>query len=292
MKKVFFFLLLIILLAGCNDDQKPQLKISVNSWIGYTPIFYAYDKGWLEAYNIKILNPVSLAESMYLYNASNADALTGTQYEFKQLKKNHPDLAPLMLFNRSNGGDMILSNQSIAQLKQTQKVIDVYLEIDSVNSELIKDFISYHHFNKHQLRYINKDQAIIARMKNISAETPVIIVTYVPYNIPLEKQGLKIIASTREKDVLTVIDALYATQGTNNQHREQFKYLKKQVDRATEVLKKNPEEFYQHVKYYIQDITYQEFITALHDIEWINDKSPVEIKKELQHIDIPLNGLL
>ncbi len=177
MKKIHFLLLLVVFLTGCSNDYEDRLEISVNAWIGYTPIFYAYDKGWLEPYNIEVLNLVSLAESMYLYDSGNSDALTGTQYEFKQLKKTHPGLTPLMLFDRSNGGDMILSNLSIDELKQTDKMMDVYLEIDSINSELIKDFSSYYKINEHKLRYINKDQAVIAKLKYMSSETPAIIVT-------------------------------------------------------------------------------------------------------------------
>ena len=292
MKKVHFLLLLVVFLTGCSNDYDDRLKISVNSWIGYTPIFYAYDKGWLESYNIEVLNLVSLAESMYLYDSGNSDALTGTQYEFKQLKKDHPGLTALMLFDRSNGGDMLLSNLSIDELKQTDQIIDIYLEIDSVNSELIRDFLNYYKLSKKQIRYINKDQAVLAKMNYVAAQKPVLIVTYVPYNISLQKKGFKIISSTRELNVITVIDALFATQKVINHHQKQFKQLKKDVDRAISVLKNDPHEYYKHIKHYLQDITYQEFLTSLEEIKWLNDLSAEEIKKELPSVDIPLNGLI
>ncbi len=292
MKRLFIVIIVLGFLATCNGDYEQRLKVSVNSWVGYTPVFYAYDKGWLEDYNIEVLNLVSLAESMYLYESGNSDALTGTQYEYKQLKKNHPDLTVLMLFDRSDGGDMILSNLSIEELKQTDKVIYVYLEIDSVNSELIKDFLNYYQLGNHPIHYINQDQAVISQLKYIPPRSPVILVTYVPYNFPLLKQGYKIISSTREKNVISVIDALYATQETLKQHQKQFKQLKKEIDRALVVLKENPQEFYKHVKYYIGDISYPQFLVSLKDIKWLNDKSAAEIKKQLPGIEIPLNGLL
>ncbi len=89
-----------------------------------------------------------------------------------------------------------------------------------------------------------------------------------------------------------VIDALFATQDVINQHRKQFVQLKKEVKRAITVLNENPEESYKHVKHYLQDITYQEFLDALKDIRWINDTPAEKIKKDLHSIDIPLNGLI
>ena len=106
---VLILFLLSILTTGCERSREEPLKISVNSWIGYTPFFYAKAKGWLDPLNIKILNVVSLSESVYLYQSGNAHALTGTQYEYELLTNEDDSLIPIMLLDRSNGGDLIMS---------------------------------------------------------------------------------------------------------------------------------------------------------------------------------------
>lgn len=292
MKKILLFLLFIIVFSGCSTPFDKKLKISVNTWIGYSPIFYAYDKGWLKPYNIEVIHLVSLAESMHLYAAGSADAMTGTQYEFHTLKDNHPSLTPLMLFDRSNGGDMILSNQSIEDLLKSRDTIDVYLEIDSVNIELIKDFLKFYNIDQRKLTFHNSDQVVISKLKLKAHKKPTLIVTYTPYNIALEKEGFRVVASTKNRNVVTVIDALYATQDVIQAHKKQFEMLKSLTDKAIEVLKKDPQEYYKHVKHYLQDISYETFIQTLTKIEWINTTLDEVMKKRLHQIAFPLSGLI
>ena len=292
MKKVYALLVIVALFLGCSSAYDKKLKISVNAWVGYAPIFYAYDKGWLKPYNIDIISLTSLAESMYLYDAGNSDALTGTQYEYKELKKNHPALTALMFFDRSYGGDMILCNLSLHALQKSSQEIDVYLEIDSVNSELIKDFIRYYHLEDKKLHFINREQSVISELSNNHPEKPTLIVTYAPYNIELQKRGFKTIASTRDGLTLTVIDALFATQKDIAEHEKQFKALKVQTDKAIEVLKNDPKEFYTHVKNYLDGISYEDFKATLLDIKWINQSIEPSLKKRIEAMGIALNGLI
>jgi len=289
----FFILLLssLFFLTSCSSVKDKELKISVNSWVGYSPLFYAYDKGWLTKYKIKVVHVVSLAESMYIYDSKNADAFTGTQYEYNTLKQESKNLTPVMMFDESYGGDMVMSNRTISELQASCNKIDTYLELNSINSVILTDFLNFYHIDKQRINYFNQDQESISIIKNNQTK-PTLIVTYAPYNILLEKSGFKTIASTKDKLSITVIDALYTTQYTLSQHETQFKALKVEIDRAIKALETNPKEYYEHVKYYLQDITYEEFIDTLHDIRWINKKLPKNLKAKLQEINFPVNGLI
>ena len=291
MKLLISLFSIFLFLTSCSSVKDKQLKISVNSWIGYSPLFYAYDKGWLRKYNIKVVHVVSLGESMFIYKSKNADAFAGTQYEFNAIKKDTKNLTPVLMLDRSYGGDMLMSNRTIAELQSSQKTVDTYLEIDSINSSILEDFLSYYHINKQKINYINKDQQSISTLKDKKTK-PTLIVTYAPYNFNLEKSGFKMIASTKDDCSITVIDALYATQYTLNKHETQFKALKKETARAVEALKKDPKEYYKHVKYYLQDISYQEFLKTLQDIKWINKKLSPELEEKLQKMNFPTNGLI
>ena len=291
MKLLVLLLSSLLFLTSCSSPRDKQLKISVNSWVGYSPLFYAYDKGWLKKYNIKVVHVVSLAESMYIYDSKNADAFTGTQYEYNTLKKEAKNLTPIIMFDKSYGGDMIMSNRTVLELQASHNTIDTYLELNSINSVILTDFLKFYRIDMQRINYINQDQKNISSTKNKKSK-PTLIITYTPYNILLEKNGFKPIASTKDELSVTVVDALFATQYTLSQHEAQFKSLKVEIDRAIEALEKNPQEYYEHVKYYLQDITYEEFLETLHDIKWINKKLSKNLKEKLQEMNFPTNGLI
>jgi len=292
LKSVSILFSILLFLSACSSPYDKELKISVNAWVGYSPLFYAYDKGWLDEYNIKVLHVVSLAESMYIYNAKNADAFSGTQYEYSEVKKREPNLTPIMMFDQSYGGDMVMGNRALNEYQSNNEKIDSYLEINSVNSLILKDFINFYKIDANKINYINMDQESISALKSDKNLKKSLIVTYAPYNVKLKHNGFRTLASTKDSLSITVVDGLYATQKVLTENKEQFKSLKIQTDRAIEALKKDPKEFHSHVKHYLQDISFEEFEATLGDIKWINQEIPKELSKKIQEMDFPLNGLI
>ncbi len=290
LKKILLLISLIFLLNSCSSDYDKRLKISATTWIGYTPLFYAKAKGWLDPLNIKLVHISSLAENMYLYSAGNSDAYVGTQYEFDTLKVDMKSLIPIMMFDRSNGGDLVMSNFSIEELQKTTLQLDVYLELDSINNILIQDFISKYQLSDKNINYINRDQASIKLLKN--SDKPTIIVTYVPYNFTLVKNGFKEIASTKDTLDLLVVDAMFTKVEVFNEHKKQFSELKMLVDRSIKSLNKDPKEFYETVKPYMDDLSYEEFTETLNDIEWINSDMSDDLKERLNSSGFPSRDLI
>ncbi|MBD3822730.1 MAG: GGDEF domain-containing protein [Thiotrichales bacterium] len=72
MIRKWILLWVVLLLASCSNSQD-KLKISATTWVGYSPLFYAKAKGWLDPLKIQLLHVVSLSENRYLYQAGNAD---------------------------------------------------------------------------------------------------------------------------------------------------------------------------------------------------------------------------
>lgn len=293
MLKSFLFLISILFVfTSCSSQPNEKLKISATTWIGYTPLFYAKEKGWLKELNIKLLNVSSLSENMYLYKAGNSDAYVGTQYEFNLLRTEDKTLRPIMMFDRSFGGDVIMSNITLEELKDTNTEIDAYLEIDSINSTLLKDFIKNYHFEDKKIKYINKDQTQISLLNTKNLSKPSLIITYVPYDYTLYKNGFKELVSTKDGISLLVVDAMFTTSKIFNLHKNQFIKLKKLVDKSIEILDKNPKEFYETIKPYMLEITYEEFQESLKDIIWINKKLSTEMQEGMKDRNFPTRDLI
>jgi len=292
-KKVITIFAFILMISGCSKPQFEQtLKISTTTWIGYTPLYYAQEKGWLDDINVKLVNAVSLSENMYLYQAGNSDAFCGTQYEYSVLKKQNPNTIPIMLFDRSNGGDLIMSNHSIEELQNSTKKIQTYLEMDSINFTLLNDFINTYNIDESRIQFINRDQVEISSLTNSTPEEHIVIITYIPFDILLEKNGFKEILSTKSGLDLLVIDGLYAPKETFVRHEKQFKALKTLSNKAIAVLHSNPKEFYQTVKPHLETLTYQEFNNSLEDIIWINKELPEQLKNRMRQASFPIKDIL
>ena len=294
MKKLWLVIpgILALLSIACTPAEKPTLKIVTNSWIGYSPLYYARQKGMLDALNIKLVNVVSLGESRQLYESGVAMAFTGTQYEFFQSYQKDHSLMPVIMFDRSNGGDMVMSNRSIDELKASQQTLQAYLEMDSVNLVVLKDFLLQNGLVDKPVNYHNKDQAEISTLNNHDDSPPIIIATYIPYNLTLQKNGFRELASTRNNPGLLVIDALYTSQQVFKQHKEQFVALKKIVDQSIASIKQDPRDYYEQVKSFIEDPGYEEFLSGLNDIAWINRAMDPAIEEHLKKSGFPVRDLL
>ena len=290
-KKFVFLLFVVLSFSSCVEDNK-KIKITTSTWIGYAPLFYAKEKNWLEPLNIKLLNVVSLSENMYLYKAGNADAFVGTQYEYNFLLQEDKTLIPIIIFDKSNGGDMILSNLTLDELSKINKEIDAYLEIDSVNSILLNDFIRSNNLQDKKINYINEDQSNISRLKANEINNPTIIVTYTQYNNILEKNYFRELSSTKKSDDLLIIDGMYVKKDFYYENKETFVKLKKLVDDSIINLQNNPKEFYNTVKPYLTNISYEEFLSSLNDIIWLNKDIPTNILEKLDNSNFKTKDLI
>jgi NitT/TauT family transport system substrate-binding protein len=265
-------MLSLLILTGCSSKDKKEITISTSQWIGYAPLFYAYDKGYLDPLHIKIINSASLAEAANIFRVGKANMVTTTQHEYYSLKEDTHNIVPVILMDRSNGGDMVLSNKSISFLQKAKKIF-AYLEIDSINQEIIKDFIRHNNLDIKKIIFINKDQKQIQDVKYVPTK-PTIIVTYCPYNTSLEAKGFHELASTKNIDSIVVIDALCATKDLVKYDKTRLIKLKHILDKSISEIQNNTKDSHQVVSKYLSNITYKNYVQGLQNIKWINKPSP------------------
>ncbi|MBU0632691.1 ABC transporter substrate-binding protein [bacterium] len=291
--RLLFIVFISLFVIGCESKKDDRLIISCNSWIGYSPFYYAKEKGWLDQLNIKLINVVSLGENMSLYDVGKSDAFTGTQYEYSMMHTKDKELVPIMLLDRSYGGDMIFSNKTIEELQSSNEKIDAYLEMGSINSLLLKYFIEKYNIDKSRINYINKDQSIIENLISKKfASKAVLLVTYSPYDIKLIKNGFHEVACTKDGLTLVVIDALYVNKNIYKTHEKQFLELKKVIDDAIDVMQRSPKEYYETVKPYLKGYSYEDFVVSLNQVQWINKDLSKDLEEKLVSIEFPVKSIM
>ncbi len=287
---ILISLISIIFLTSCVNDKKDKLRVVTSNWIGYTPLFYAREKGLLDKLNIQLLSVVSLSESLHTYKSKHADIFLGTQYEYQEIFKKDSQVVPIMLLNKSDGGDVVMSNLTLEEIKKEDKQIDVFLELSSVNSLVFDDFITKHNIKNKNFNYVNKDQSFIAQQKEF--KNPTIVISYNPYNITLEKNGLKTLETTKDNIEILIVDAMFTTNDILIKYKDELKELKKIIDIAIDDLEKDEKAYYDLIKDYLYDTSFEEFQQSLSNIKWINKNIDQNILDSLKEHNFPTKELL
>ena len=289
-RAIILSLFCIIFLTSCTNNKKEKLRIVTSNWLGYTPLIYAKEKGYLDKLNIEILNVVSLSESLYTFNSEHADVFMGTQYEYKVASEKNPNVIPIMLLNKSDGRDVVMSNKTLESLQKIDEEIDVFLELDSINSIVFEDFIKKHSLKNKTFNYINKDQSYISSLKEFKKSS--IVITYNPYNIILEKNGLLNLETTKDSIDILIVDGMFTKNETLIKYKEELIELKNIIDIAVIELEKDPKKYYESIKDYLYDTNYDDFLESLSNIKWLNKNSNNDILNSLKSNNFPTKELL
>jgi NitT/TauT family transport system substrate-binding protein len=283
---------MVLVLGGCTSKEEKPIVISSDVWIGAAPLYYAHAKGWLKEANIEMLQAGSIEANLNLYETHASDLVTATQHEYKRLLKTHPDIIPTILYDRSYGGDMVLSNRTAQQLMASTEEIDVFVELDTVGEDMLNYFLSEYKISKQKLHVFNRNQEEIELIANNAGSGPIIVVTYNPHDLVLKEHGFKEVA-TSKSDAYVVVDGIFCTRTMAQEHKEQLRALKKLIEKAVEAYKENPKEFYTTVKAYFGHPSYVDFEKMRANIQWIkNEEIPDVMKQKMAEMHYPVSELI
>lgn len=296
MRKLLIIFSSLLVLAGIggvwkvfSKSQHPQINISTNPWVGFTPFMYAQEKGWLEETPFKFIWLVDLSDNARLFDKGFAQGFTATQYELLHFK-NKEDLTTVFLIDQSYGADAILSNRTLQQLLQMDEKISVYLEMGSLNQDMFNAFICENGLDKNKYILIDSSQKSMEVMAK--SEKPLMIITYEPYVSQMKNKGLNVVASTRTLKTFHAIDALFVKKSLIEEHRDDFEELNIIFRRAQAQLQKNPKEFYTTIAGYLEGESYKDFLSSTHQIQWIGEDVPSPVWQALKNQNIPTNRLI
>lgn len=268
MKFLYIFILVFSLSIGIyllSQKPKEYIHIAVSSWPGYTPIYYAEEKGWLDETDIEILHVATLEESLNIYKLGLCDGLATTNDIAVKLQEQY-QVMPVMVSDRSNGGDKVLSNISLEKIKAMKSNIDVFLELDSVNHLVFDGFVQYYDLNRSHYTLYNMNQSLLGEME--MSDKPTLLITYEPFSTMLIKQGYQEIASSK-LSTINIFDLLMVKESVYQNNQDSFKQLRELVYKAIQHLENDPYEFYQTVQHYLERQSFEEFLKALEEISLV-----------------------
>jgi len=265
------------------------MRIVVNPWIGYSPLFYLKQTNVLDALNIKLIHTVSLANGKDFFISNDVEAIAATQYEYFESIKHNKQIIPVKLLDKSHGGDVIMGNVTLQQIRKAEQV-SVYMEVDSINKLFFEYFLKKHNLDRRKFLFLNIDQGKISTLNKDQVSHATLMVTYTPFDVALKKNGFKVVASSKNSKLL-IFDALYVTINALTKHKEQIEMLTQKIDEAVEFSKSNPVKFYNEVSPYMNNISKEEFLESIENIQWINKDVSDDIISEISSKNIPIREL-
>ena len=286
-------ILAILILSSCSEsEKKPPLVLTTDTWVGAAPLYYAHAMGWLKEANIEMLQTDSIDENVEHYNNGAADIITGTAHEYRRLTPRHPDLVPIIIYDRSYGGDVILSNRTLSQICQSGENIDIYLEKNTVSEEMLNYFLGENNLSKQRFILYDRNQNEMEKLMASPLSAPVIVITYNPHDIILKKQGFFELASSKNERYV-IVDGIYLSSQIAHQHPEQMKALRNALGAAVRAYHHDPKAFYETIKSYLGNVSYEEFGKMIGNIQWTEDhKLTPLILQQLQRNHFPTQDLI
>jgi NitT/TauT family transport system substrate-binding protein len=112
--------LFLALLASCNRAPAPPMVFGANVWPGYEPVYLARELGYYSGANLRLAEFGNNSEVMQAFRNQMIQVAAVTLDEALLLHRDIPDLKIILLFDASNGADVIMAQPGITDLKQLQ----------------------------------------------------------------------------------------------------------------------------------------------------------------------------
>lgn len=104
-------------LVGC-DESEPLLRVSGITWVGYEPLFLARQLELLPPKRIRLIDSPSNTNSLMQLASGEVEAATLTLDEFILARAGGIPVKVALVFDTSEGADVIMSNPEISSLGQ------------------------------------------------------------------------------------------------------------------------------------------------------------------------------
>ncbi len=205
-------------LALRSWPEKPvELRIGINPWPGYEPLFIARDAGLFAQHGIavKLVEFTSVGDCLRGFQQGDVDGMTCTLVEVALGRQAHlaSPPVPTLVTDSSLGADVLLADPAIADVAALRER-RIGVEAASLGIFILERSLAKYGLSRKDVSIVALGQDEMAEALNMHRVDA--IMTYAPYSIAATKQGAHILFSTREipDEVLDVVavsdDALRA----------------------------------------------------------------------------------
>jgi len=231
-------LLTVFLMISCTAEPPVLLKVGVIQWAGYEPVILARQLGYLEQESVKLVELPSSTESMLLLHEGRLDAAALTLDEALSVINMGTDLTIVLVFDFSNGADVLLAKPSIKRLEDIRNQ-RIGVESTGVGALLFHAVLDDAKLKEDdvQVVYLPSDEHEAAYINNkVDA-----LVTFDPTKSRLEKHGAHVLFDSSLVPGL-IVDVLAVRTDQLEKKRQNILQLVQAYVKARHYMKQHVEE--------------------------------------------------
>jgi len=280
---VFVGLLAAFALAACSEAPSQPLRVGINPWPGYAPLFLAADKGFFaeEGVEVELVELSSLADVRRAFERGQTDGMASSLVEVldaDRASERHPVIS--LMTDYSNGADVVLVRgevRDVAALRGKR----IGLEASSLNRFILSRALAANGLTMADVQVVNLPQlAIQDALADGSVDA---VVTYPPMSLEIERTGTVTRVFSSADIPGEVADIVSFSGETVHQRPSDVDAFVRAWGRAVQFVEENPAEAYAIIGRYI-GISADELAVAYEDVVVIS----ADRQEEFLRADGPL----
>ncbi len=224
--------------AGCTQPEPAPLRIGSVVWPGFEPLFVARNLGYLDSNEVRLVEYTSATQILSAYSNGTIDAGCLTLDEAILLAQEVPDVRVVLVFDISNGADVIMAKPEITSLKEL-KFHRVGAETTALGAYVLARAL--------QIAGLTRQQVMIVPMDASEHESGFkqgrvdAVVTYEPTRTKLRNYGARQIFDSTQIPG-EIVDVLVVRKSYLDANPEVVKRLLRDWYRALEYFKDKPQD--------------------------------------------------
>lgn len=266
MKPLYLVLVIALTcLTSCNQAPSSPIKIGINPWPGYEFLYLAEKQGFFKEVgaNVQLIQLGTLTDVERAYINGRVDGIASTLIEVVQSHVLSPNpLEIVMIPDYSNGGDVIVANKSIENMKQLNGK-SVGTEVSSLGIFVLERALAKAGLNLSDVNIVNTAQTdgkSLLELGKIDA-----FVSYPPYSLEVLRNEQYHQIFTSAEIPYEIIDSVAIATSVLKSNPGIDEKLLQAWDKALAYAKENPQHAYQ-IMAEREGITAEEFEATLGDL--------------------------
>ncbi len=240
----FVGLLAAFALAACSEAPSQPLRVGINPWPGYAPLFLAADKGFFadEGVEVELVELSSLADVRRAFERGQIDGMASSLVEVLDADRNG-ELRPViaLVADYSNGADVILAKRSLTDIAAL-KGQRIGLEPGSLNRFILARALAHGGLTMDDVEIVSLPQ--VGLQEAVEAGAVDAVVTYPPISTGIEQTGLLARLFSSAEIPGEVADVVSFNRETASRRSSDIDAFVRGWGRAVEAMRANPEESY------------------------------------------------
>ena len=238
-------------LATCSEAPSTPLRVGLNHWPGYAPLFIAAEKGYFEqeGVDVELVEMTSLWDIRKAFERGQLDGMATSLVEAIEVSHDSEKRAVISLVtDYSNGADIILADTAFPNMASLSGR-RIGIEPGTLNQVILARALALHGLSEGDVEIVNLQNQLMATA--ISSGVVDALVTYPPLSTEVERQGGVLRVFSTAEIPGEIVDVVSFDVESATHRRAEIEAFGRAWDRAVTYMHEHSDEAHELMSRYI-----------------------------------------